>query len=244
MTTKRISSKPCPSNLQPALRSASKRRGTVATSPKAKRQKNGGSAKERSSNGSKADQARAALPSLPSKASSPKPRWSPSGKLCRDFRKQDIQDLWEIDRGARHDKQSPGAKAKAVVIGRISGALETIQGSRIPALERAAKANKAQFLMELFNKKVLCDELQLSPALYDALNIVAAWESWTFGEMVRLTLISLLESEYGEMLGTMGNILRSERERAWAMKHERPLGRLMKQLGWNGTTIASEEEAT
>jgi len=113
----------------------------------------------------------------------------------------------------------------------------------MPARERAAKANKAQFLMELFHKEILRDELQLSPTLYDALNIVAAWESWTFGEMCRLTLISLLESEYGEMLGIIGSERSAKREKAWARSHQLALAPLMKKLGWDGGVITREEEA-
>jgi len=113
----------------------------------------------------------------------------------------------------------------------------------MPARERAAKANKAQFLMELFHKGILRDELQLSPTLYDALNIVAAWESWTFGEMCRLTLISLLESEYGDMLTIIEGNHHSKREKAWAKAHQSALAPLMKILGWNGSKIANEEEA-
>ena len=238
MTTKRISSKPCLSNLQPASRSASKGRETVSTSPKAKRRQNGESAKEPSSNGSRADQARAASPSRPSKASSRPPL--PSGSLALAFDKQELRD---IARCARFDKQSPEAWAKSALLGWAAETLEAIREPRMPARDRAAKANKAQFFMELFHKGILRDELQLSPALYDALNIVAAWESWTFGEMCRLTLISLLESEYGDMLGTIEGNHHSKREKAWARKHQQALAPLMKQLGWNGSTIAREEEA-
>jgi len=85
--------------------------------------------------------------------------------------------------------------------------------------------------------------LQLSPALYDALNIVAAWESWTFGEMARLTLISLLESEYCDLLGIIECAHYSKREKAWARQHQSALAPLMESLGWNGGTIASEREA-
>jgi hypothetical protein len=71
MTKKRKSEKLCPSNLQPGLRSASKQRESGSTSPKARRRKNGGSAKGHSKNGSKAGANRAASRSLPSKISSP-----------------------------------------------------------------------------------------------------------------------------------------------------------------------------
>lgn len=238
MTTKRVSQKPCPSNLQPALRGASKRRETASTSPKAKRQKNGGSAKERSNNGSNVGANRAASTAKRSKASSPSPL--PSGSLALAFDKQELAD---IARCARFDKQSPEAWAKSAVLGWIPETLEAIREPRMPARERAAKANKAQFLMELFHKGILRDELQLSPTLYDALSIVAAWESWTFGEMCRITLISLLESEYGEMLGIIGSERASKGEKVWAKAHQSALAPLMKSLGWNGSIITREEEA-
>lgn len=167
MTAKRISRKPCPNNSQPALRRASKQRGTGPTSPKAKRRKNGGSAKERSNNGSRADQVRAASRSLRSRTSSP---GSPSGKLRRD-------------------------------------------------------------------------ELQLSPTLYDALNIVAAWEHWTFGEMCRRILISFLVSEYGDIFEIIGGNHYSRKEKAWARQHQAALAPLMNELGWNGCFIKGEKEA-
>ena len=241
MTTKRISSKPCPSNLQPALRSASKRRETVSTSPKAKRRQNGESAKEPSKNGSKADTIRAASTAKRSKPSSRKSSPRPSeGSFSLAFDKYELRD---IARCARFDKQSPEAWAKSAVLGWIPETLEAIREPRMPARERAAKANKAQFLMELFHKGILRDELQLSPTLYAALNIVSAWESWTFGEMCRLTLISLLESEYGDMLMIIEGNHHSRREKAWAREHQASLAPLMKSLGWDGTKITREEEA-
>jgi len=240
MTRKSISSKPCQSNNQPALRSASKRLETVSTSPKAKRRQNGESAKEPSKNGSKAGASRAALPSMPSKPSSPKPSGNQRRSLALAFDKQELRD---IARCARFDKQSPDAWAKSALLGWTSETLEAIREPRMSARERAAKANKAQFLMELFHKGILRDELQLSPTLYDALNIVAAWESWTFGEMCRLTMISLLESEYGEMLAIIEGNHHSRREKAWAREHQASLAPLMKSLGWDGTKITREEEA-
>ena len=239
MTKKQISKKPCQSNLQPALRHASKTRETVSTSPKAKRRQNGESARERSSSGSTTDANLAGSTVKRLKASS-RPQRPNGGSLTLEF---DNHELHELAQCARFDKQSLEAWAKSAVLGWIPETLEAIRESRMPARERAAKANKAQFLMELFHKGILRDELQLSPTLYNALNIVATWESWTFGEMCRLILISLLENEYGDMLTIIEGNHHSRREKAWAREHQSSLAPLMKSLGWDGTKITREEEA-
>lgn len=124
MTTKRISQKPCPSNHQPVLRSASKRRGTVVTSPKAKRRKNGESAKEHSKNGNKAGTSRAASPSRPSKASSRPP--IQSGSFAQELREK-------IVRWAELEKYIQEPRAKSAVLGGITQKLETTREPRIPA---------------------------------------------------------------------------------------------------------------
>lgn len=92
-------------------------------------------------------------------------------------------------------------------------------------------------------KGILRDEVQLPPALFEALNIIASWESWTLGYMCRMTLISLLESEYGEMLSIMEDPLRSKSERAWSRQHENALAPIMAKLGWDGNCIAPWESA-
>ena len=56
-------------------------------------------------------------------------------------------------------------------------------------------------------------------------------------------MISLLESDYGDMLAIISGNHHSKREKSWARKHKAALAPLMIQLGWNGSVIAREKEA-
>lgn len=232
MTRKTISQKPCQSKIQPAFPRASKRRETGSTSPKAKRQQPGESAKEPSKNGSKGGESRAASPSLPSKTSWRHPL--PSGGLALGFDKQELR---AIARCAQFDKKSPEAWAKAAILGWIPETLQAIQEPRRSAQEKAIHEARVKIVTDEFHKSILLNQLQLTPDLFEALKLVASWENWSFGEMCRLTLVSLLESEAGEMASMANDKSRSRRERKWAEDHQKPLAPILKNLGWNGTTF-------
>ncbi len=119
-----------------------------------------------------------------------------------------------------------------------------LSSKEAPLLGKRELISPGQERVEIFySRQSLLDALQLSPTLFASLSIVAAWEGWTVEEMCRKNLVSLLESEFGEMLAIADNESRDEQEREWVKGYVSALAPLMQSLGWNGSAITSEEEA-
>ena len=241
MTRKSISSKPCPSNLQPELRGASKKRAAVTPSPKAKRRKNGESAKEPSNNGSKADKHREASPSLPSKTSSPKPSGSLvlAGKAQVEIRLAFTPGEWaDIQTVAAYDKTHPAQWERASVLSWVPETLDAIRRENLPPEARKTEDAKNARTIATIRQIMAQAELTLTPDEADAITLCASWERMTFAEFCRAGIFAMLESSFSNMIGFADNAdgfpHGRQKERAWARKWHKLAAPIMARMGWNG----------
>ena len=250
MTRKTVSSKPCPSNLRPGSHSAFKQRGTASTSPKAKRPKNGGSAKGRCRNGSRAGTSRVVSHSLPSKASSPHQLGSekPDSPAAVELRLPFSSEQWaDIQACAAYDKKSPDAWALEAVLSWIPETLEAIDLDRLPEKDRAAEEAKMANVAEVFRLNLAARVLGLSAEEVSAVSICAAWEGVGFTGFCRRAVVAFLEASFsdceGFATGEEGYRHGGKSGRRRAAKHYAEAAPIMARLGWNGVTITRNEEA-
>jgi hypothetical protein len=251
MTAKRISQKPCPINPQPALRNASKRHETISTSPKAKRQESGESAKERSNNGSRVDQARVVSPSLPSQPSSRKPSGSqiklPTQQGNCESESVEIRlafspgEWAEILTSAAYDKSAPAAWARDAVLSWVPETLDAIRRDSMAPEISAAEDEKNARTVSAMRRIMTEADLGLASYEAEAISLCAAWESMSFAEFCRAGILAMLESSFGDLCGAVESATGSrknwKKEKAWGRKWHRKAAPIMARLGWNGVAF-------
>jgi len=250
MTTKRVSQKPCQSNNPPALRSASKQRGTVSTSPKAERRKNGESAKEHSKPGSNPGANRTVSTGKKSKASSQKPSGSPSasaeplaalarklGQSAIEFRLRFSLEEWrQIRACAAFDKEASAKWVRKSVLSWVPGYLEAIREEGLTPEEAAEQAAKQASAVAAIRQMMASDNLGMSSDESAAASLCGAWEGTTFAEFSREAILLHIEASFGDMegfaSGAVGFRHGGKKEKAWARKCHREAAPIMARLGW------------
>ena len=97
-------------------------------------------------------------------------------------------------------------------------------------------------IQSILRGSFLASALHLSADHMNILAAVARWNSQSFGDMCRMSMIALIEGECGEMEAFASGtcIKRPKQEKAWAQKCLRSAKTSLQQLGWNGFRLADK----